>query len=94
MGGDARERVAARDPPQGLEGGGAQELVVEQREEGGSRPRVADLPQGMEGRVLQPRLAAQSLDEARDGLAKAGADELVFYDGIGKLDELAARNAI
>lgn len=33
-------------------------------------------------------------DEARDGLAKAGADELAFYDGLGKLEELAARNAI
>ena len=35
-----------------------------------------------------------SADEARDGLAAAGAAELEFYDGIGKLQELASRNAI
>ncbi|MGI9243852.1 MAG: phosphoribosylaminoimidazolesuccinocarboxamide synthase, partial [Verrucomicrobiales bacterium] len=35
-----------------------------------------------------------SAEDARAGLAQAGSDELEFYDGIGKLQELATRNAI
>ena len=35
-----------------------------------------------------------SAEEAREGLAAAGGAELEFYDGIGKLEELATRNAI
>jgi phosphoribosylaminoimidazole-succinocarboxamide synthase len=46
------------------------------------------------GLVKDRILERVSADEARVGLAKAGADELAFYDGIGKLEELAARNAI
>jgi len=46
------------------------------------------------GLVKDRILERISADEARDGLAKAGADELAFYDGIGKLEELASRNAI
>ncbi|MFT4546231.1 MAG: phosphoribosylaminoimidazole-succinocarboxamide synthase [Pseudoalteromonas tetraodonis] len=44
----------------------------------------------VKNRILE-RITA---DEARDGLAKAGAEELAFYDGIGKLEELASHNAI
>ncbi len=44
-------------------------------EEGGGRPRVADLPERVEGRVLQPRLAAQGLDEAGNGLRRADLPE-------------------
>ena len=65
-----RQRLAAGQPAQGLDHGRAQQLVVEQLQQGRRGPRVADLGQGVDGRVLQPGLAAQDRPPAA-GTARA-----------------------
>ena len=73
--GDAGEDVPPGQPPERLERGRAQHLVVEEREERRRRPRVADLPEGVEGGVLQPRLPVQRLDEPGHRLRRADLPE-------------------
>lgn len=75
--------------------------ILRAGQEAGEFPQDPDVDEAfMAIQVAKMRLVKDRIleritaDEARAGLAKAGADELAFYDGIGKLEELASINAI
>ena len=76
-------RPASR--PSGLHDRPAQQLVVEQLQQGGRGPRVADLAQGVDGRVLQPGLRAEGGHQrehrlGRADLAQAGRGRVPHVD--------------
>ena len=77
--------LPAGEPAERLDHRGAQELVAEQVQQRSLRPRVADLAQGVDGRVLEPGLGPQHVDERdhrlrRTDLAQAGGGGVAHVD--------------